>query len=185
MDDDPIDYEEFINSMEEFVPTIPDEVITYYLNKTGFSCSDIKIKRLIALATQKFISDIANDSLQYCKIRLQGSSREKTRKDKALVLTMDDLSLALKEYGINIRKPDYYAENIPQTNLMAPVVLQQQQQSLLQQQKEKEKLLQQQQQQQQILQNPTETTTTSTAPTDNAVVTSKSNGANVKKLKTN
>ncbi|KAK5576043.1 hypothetical protein RB653_007181 [Dictyostelium firmibasis] len=113
MENEPIDYEEFINSLEDYVPTIPDEVVTYYLNKTGFSCTDHRIKRLISLATQKFISDVASDSLQFCKIRLQGTSREKTRKDKALVLTTDDLSQALREYGINIRKPEYFAENIP------------------------------------------------------------------------
>ncbi|KAM9960837.1 hypothetical protein ACTFIW_009993 [Dictyostelium discoideum] len=113
MENEPIDYEEFINSLEDYVPTIPDEVVTYYLNKTGFSCTDQRIKRLISLATQKFISDVTSDSLQFCKIRLQGTSREKTRKDKALVLTTDDLSLALREYGINIRKPEYFAENIP------------------------------------------------------------------------
>ncbi|KAN0027448.1 hypothetical protein ACTFIU_010402 [Dictyostelium citrinum] len=113
MENEPIDYEEFINSLEDYVPTIPDEVITYYLNKTGFSCTDQRIKRLISLATQKFISDVTSDSLQFCKIRLQGTSREKTRKDKALVLTTDDLSQALREYGINIRKPEYFAENIP------------------------------------------------------------------------
>eukprot|EP01132_Coremiostelium_polycephalum_P006108 gene6108-7611_t len=113
MDIEQIDYEEFINSMEEYVPTIPDEVITYYLNKTGFACTDIKIKRLISLATQKFISDVTNDSLQYCKIRHQAPTREKVKKDKSLVLTMEDLALSLRDYGINIKKPDYFAETIP------------------------------------------------------------------------
>jgi len=115
MDNEPLDYEEFINSLDDYVPIIPDEVINYYLNRTGFSCTDDKMKRLISLATQKFISDVTNDSLQYCKIRLQGGSREKVKgKEKTLVLSLEDLSPALKEYGIDIRKPDYFAENIPQ-----------------------------------------------------------------------
>ncbi|KAF2069831.1 hypothetical protein CYY_008853 [Polysphondylium violaceum] len=116
MDNEPLDYEEFINNLDDYVPIIPDEVINYYLNRTGFSCTDDKMKRLISLATQKFISDVTNDSLQYCKIRLQGGARDKVvkGKEKSLVLSLEDLSPALKEYGIDIRKPEYFAENIPQ-----------------------------------------------------------------------
>ncbi|GAM20794.1 hypothetical protein SAMD00019534_039690 [Acytostelium subglobosum LB1] len=120
MDLDQVDYEEFINSLEDYVPTIPDEVITYYLNKTGFECSDQKIKRMISLATQKFISDVANDSMQFCKIRQQAPTREKVKKEKQLVLTMDDLSQSLRDYGINIRKPDYFAETIPPQQQQQP-----------------------------------------------------------------
>ncbi|EGG17560.1 hypothetical protein DFA_08556 [Cavenderia fasciculata] len=104
MDLDQVDYDEFINSLEDYVPT-----------RTGFECNDIRIKRLISLATQKFISSVADDSLQYCKIRQQAPTREKVKKEKSLVLTMDDLSQGLKDYGFNIRKPEYFAETIPQS----------------------------------------------------------------------
>eukprot|EP01089_Gocevia_fonbrunei_P014884 TRINITY_DN4209_c0_g1_i1.p1 TRINITY_DN4209_c0_g1~~TRINITY_DN4209_c0_g1_i1.p1 ORF type:complete len:101 (-),score=18.63 TRINITY_DN4209_c0_g1_i1:1-303(-) len=55
--------EDFLSSMEDYVPTIPDECVEYYLNKTGFMCSDVKVKRVVSLAAQKFISDVANDAL--------------------------------------------------------------------------------------------------------------------------
>ncbi|RCK66204.1 Transcription initiation factor TFIID subunit 10 [Candida viswanathii] len=53
----------------EFAPIIPDAVTDYYLAKNGFETSDVRIKRLLALATQKFISDIAQDAYEYSRIR--------------------------------------------------------------------------------------------------------------------
>ena len=41
----------------------------YYLALSGLSTNDVRLKRLLALATQKFISDIATDAYQYSRIR--------------------------------------------------------------------------------------------------------------------
>ncbi|KAK9722284.1 hypothetical protein K7432_002769 [Basidiobolus ranarum] len=100
---------EFLLLMDHYTPIIPDAVTDYYLGRTGFDCDDIRVKRLLALAAQKFIADIATDAFQYCKIRQQGNTAKKIgAKDKKTVLTMDDLSAALSEYGINIKKPEYF-----------------------------------------------------------------------------
>lgn len=100
---------DFLMQLEDYTPTIPDAVTGYYLNRAGFEASDPRIIRLISLAAQKFISDIANDALQHCKMKgtASGSSRNKT-KDKKYTLTMEDLSPALSEYGINVKKPYYF-----------------------------------------------------------------------------
>jgi len=100
---------DFLMQLEDYTPTIPDAVTGYYLNRAGFEASDPRIIRLISLAAQKFISDIANDALQHCKMKgtASGSSRSKT-KDKKYTLTMEDLSPALTEYGINVKKPYYF-----------------------------------------------------------------------------
>lgn len=100
---------DFLMQLEDYTPTIPDAVTGYYLNRAGFEASDPRIIRLISLASQKFISDIANDALQHCKMKgtASGSSRNKT-KDKKYTLTMEDLSPALTEYGINVKKPHYF-----------------------------------------------------------------------------
>ncbi|XP_044160013.1 transcription initiation factor TFIID subunit 10 isoform X2 [Bufo gargarizans] len=100
---------DFLMQLEDYTPTIPDAVTGYYLNRAGFEASDPRIIRLISLAAQKFISDIANDALQHCKMKgtASGSSRSKS-KDKKYTLTMEDLSPALSEYGINVKKPHYF-----------------------------------------------------------------------------
>ncbi|KAF9919606.1 Transcription initiation factor TFIID subunit 10 [Linnemannia zychae] len=96
---------EFLPMMETFNPIIPDAVTDYYLSRTGFDCDDVRIKRLLALAAQKFVSDIATDAFQYCKVRQQSQKRPAPGK---AILTMEDLSDALGEYGINVKKPDYF-----------------------------------------------------------------------------
>ncbi|XP_040439733.1 transcription initiation factor TFIID subunit 10 [Falco naumanni] len=100
---------DFLMQLEDYTPTIPDAVTGYYLNRAGFEASDPRIIRLISLAAQKFISDIANDALQHCKMKgtASGSSRNKS-KDKKYTLTMEDLTPALAEYGINVKKPHYF-----------------------------------------------------------------------------
>ncbi|KAG0286310.1 Transcription initiation factor TFIID subunit 10 [Dissophora globulifera] len=98
---------EFLPMMENYNPIIPEAVTDYYLSRTGFDCEDVRIKRLLALAAQKFVSDIATDAFQYCKVRQQSQKRV-PGKEKKTVLTMEDLSDALGEYGINVKKPDYF-----------------------------------------------------------------------------
>jgi len=98
---------EFLLLVENFEPIIPDAVTDYYLNRSGFSCEEVGVKRLMALAAQKFISDIATDAFQYCKIRQQSKKAGVGKRNKT-ILTLEDLSSALSEYGINIKKPDYY-----------------------------------------------------------------------------
>lgn len=75
------------------------------MNKSGLETDDIKLKRLLSLVTQKFVTDIASDALQYSKVRQ--SSQSQKRKDKKLTLTVEDLSSACKEKGINIKRPSY------------------------------------------------------------------------------
>ncbi|KAH7927840.1 transcription initiation factor IID, TAF10 subunit [Leucogyrophana mollusca] len=108
---------EFLVMLDEYEPLIPNEVTDYYLQRVGFECEDVRLKRLLSLAAQKFVSDIAADAYQHARIRTNasggrargpltgpGSAKDKTR----TTLTMDDLSAALAEYGINSRKPDFY-----------------------------------------------------------------------------
>ncbi|KAG5357191.1 Transcription initiation factor TFIID subunit 10 [Yarrowia sp. C11] len=121
---------EFLENMNEYAPIIPDAVTDYYLAKSGFQTNDVRIKRLLALATQKFISDLASDAYQHSRIRSSSSvssasnpqARAKalvagvggtqvqssTSGRSKIVLTMEDLSSASSEYGLNLKRPDFY-----------------------------------------------------------------------------
>lgn len=136
---------------EDLAPIIPDAVTDYYLSKSGFETSDVRIKRLLALATQKFISDVSQDAYEYSRIRsssavynssnpqlrakqlLQGQqfvnqqnngsasnidgatdqpaqvySANSNNQQGKIVLTLEDLSNALSEYGVNTTRPEFY-----------------------------------------------------------------------------
>ena len=105
---------EILRQLHGYTPLIPDEVTDYYLERAGFQCEDVRLKRLLALATEKFVSDIASDAFQYARIRTNAgpsrshrpgaSARDRTR----TVLTMDDLSAALGEYGIDARRAETF-----------------------------------------------------------------------------
>ncbi|KAJ7393394.1 Transcription initiation factor TFIID subunit 10 [Desmophyllum pertusum] len=99
---------EFLTQLDDYTPTIPDAVTAFYLNRSGFDSTDPRVVRMISLAAQKFVSDIANDALQHCKMRGSGQSSRKSGKDKRYTLTMEDLTPALSEYGVTVRKPPYF-----------------------------------------------------------------------------
>jgi len=102
---------EFLMTLEDYTPKISDAATSSYLASAGFEASDPRIARLVSIAAQKFISDIANYALQHCKMRRANtvqSSKNKT-KDKRFILTIEDLAPALAEYVIVVPKPPYFS----------------------------------------------------------------------------
>ncbi|KIS70360.1 uncharacterized protein UMAG_01529 [Mycosarcoma maydis] len=127
---------EFMQLLDGYTPLIPDQVTDFYLEKVGFECHDPRLKRLLSLAAEKFVSDIAADAFQYARIRTNagpggrprgqvgagaagasgaaaggatgGAAPAGARDRSRTVLTMDDLSAALGEYGINARRAEYF-----------------------------------------------------------------------------
>ncbi|KAK5560810.1 hypothetical protein LTR46_001118 [Exophiala xenobiotica] len=163
---------EFLSKMDEYAPIIPDAVTSHYLTLAGLpppSPSDpsgastnstpLPLARLLALATQKFVADIAADAYQYSRIRASnsaaannplgnaalagagagpsgftaagaagGAGAGKAQQTTQLgvqrsgyggggqggsgqgraVLTMEDLGMAMQEYGINIKRGEFY-----------------------------------------------------------------------------
>ncbi|KKY37847.1 putative transcription initiation factor tfiid subunit 10 [Diaporthe ampelina] len=157
---------EFLSKIDDYAPIIPDGVTNYYMTKAGLPPppqTDPRLAKLLALATQKFVADIAADAYQYSRIRAsnsaaannpmgnlgaaagypipgqpgapgaaggaggakggqaaaagqallgiqrpgfggggQGGSQNRT------VLTMEDLGMAVGEYGVNVKRSEFY-----------------------------------------------------------------------------
>ncbi|TKA82378.1 hypothetical protein B0A55_01404 [Friedmanniomyces simplex] len=153
----------FLSKMDDYAPLIPDAVTDYYLTLAGLPPppeTDRRLARLLALATQKFIADVAADAYQYSRIRSTnttsnnpltglggaaafgttgagggegaegGTGKGKKGEGKSqplggpragfggggagaggqgrTVLTMEDLGMAVGEYGVNVRRGEFY-----------------------------------------------------------------------------
>jgi len=101
---------DFLTQLADYTPTIPDTVTAHYLAGAGLETSDPRIVKLVSLAAQKFVSDVAGDALTHCKMRQAGGAGTTARKgkEKKFVMTTEDLSLALAEQGVSVKKPPYY-----------------------------------------------------------------------------
>ena len=160
---------EFLGKMDDYAPLIPDAVTDYYLTLSGLPPppeTDRRLARLLALATQKFIADVAADAYQYSRIRStnttsnnpltglggaagfgmnvpaggaggegaeggaagKGGKKDTQGKSAPLggpragyggggaggggqgrtVLTMEDLGMAVGEYGVNVKRGEFY-----------------------------------------------------------------------------
>lgn len=134
---------------------IPDAVTNYYMTRAGLPPppqTDQRLARLLALATQKFVADIAADAYQYSRIRASNTSANNPmgslgaaagfpipgqpagqpgNKDQGrggplgiqrpgyggggqggsqnrTVLTMEDLGMAVGEFGVNVKRSEFY-----------------------------------------------------------------------------
>ncbi|TMW59224.1 hypothetical protein Poli38472_007369 [Pythium oligandrum] len=108
--------------MASYAPTIPEELVDYYLQQVGFTTSDPRILRMISLVAHKFLLDVTQDAMQYQRIRAQtsagasaassagASGAATTPNATKTVLTIEDLSASLKEYGVTLSKPEYYSD---------------------------------------------------------------------------
>ena len=87
-----------------------DTVTSHYLASAGLETTDPRIVKLVSLAAQKFVSDVAADALTHCKMRQNNVNavNKKGVKEKKFVMTTEDLSQALGEQGVSVKKPPYY-----------------------------------------------------------------------------
>lgn len=103
----------FFKTLDDYTPTLPDSLTAHYLSQAGLHTSDPRIIRLVSLAAQKFITEVASDALTHSQMRgnpAGGSSASgnKKSKEKKNCLRMEDLQPALADMGIQVKKPAYY-----------------------------------------------------------------------------
>ncbi|KAK1772201.1 transcription initiation factor TFIID 23-30kDa subunit-domain-containing protein [Phialemonium atrogriseum] len=147
---------ELLSKMDDYAPIIPDAVTHYYMTRAGLPPppqTDPRLARLLALATQKFVADIAADAYQYSRIRASNTNtnnpmgslgaaagfpvpgqqagapggKDQGRAGAPLgiqrpgfggggqggtqnrtVLTMEELGMAVGEYGVNVKRGEFY-----------------------------------------------------------------------------
>jgi len=105
---------DFLMQLDDYTPTLPDSVTGHYLASAGFDTSDPRILRLVSLAAQKFVSDVAGEALQHARLRggaagtAGGAASRKGSKERNVVMTTEDLSSALGEQGVVVKKPPYF-----------------------------------------------------------------------------
>jgi len=99
-----------LGKVEDYSTVIPDSVTGSVLHQAGFQSSDPQVTRLVSLVAQKFLSDVAHEALQHCKMRGGGKEMKKvTGRDRKFALTSEDLLVALTDQGIRMKKPPFYA----------------------------------------------------------------------------
>ena len=91
-------------------PTIPDQYTNSVLKTVGVNTPDVRVTRLISLAAQKFMQQIADDCFKVQANKLMALPKdEKLRKiNQRVVLTTETLGEVLSEYGVSVKKPSLF-----------------------------------------------------------------------------
>lgn len=107
-----------LEELDDTVTTVPDEVTQYALRKAGVDCKDVRTLRLVSVAAQKFVAGVLDEAVNTQKRRrLAPPAHQRAQgldpKDKRLALTTEDLSSALADYGVSVKRAPYYADSKP------------------------------------------------------------------------
>jgi transcription initiation factor TFIID subunit 10 len=96
----------FLKDTEDYMPTIPLPVVYSIARSTGLNVTDPIMAKMMAIVAQKFISDIALDSLEHWRMRtslLKGKA-----KNSKCTLTMHDLQKAMEKRGTSVQQAPYF-----------------------------------------------------------------------------
>lgn len=95
---------EFLTSLDNYTPTVPDAVTKYYLQKIGVSVDDPRVAKLVSLAADKFLAETIHETRQNALLRSHSIKSGKRKLEAGDVLEQEDLEIALAEQGIRLKR---------------------------------------------------------------------------------
>ena len=106
----------FLEDLDEMAPTIPDQYTNSVLKTVGVDEPDVRVTRMISIAAQKFMSQIAEDCFKVTVNKLTALPKEEKVKkiNQRVVLTPETLGEVLSEYGVSMRKPSMFVGGVGQ-----------------------------------------------------------------------
>ena len=103
------DFNEFKARLDGYTPLISDAILDHYMEKCGITTKDENVKKVIALMSHKFLTDVAIGAFQFHKIHTKAAQKDKRfGREKKLTLQLSDLQRSLEDMGIDISRPYYY-----------------------------------------------------------------------------
>lgn len=90
---------EFLKSLKNYTPTLPDPVSKFYLERNGLAVKDDAMARFVSLAADKLMCDIIYGAKQRAMLR----KRAGTAVDST-VLEVEDLEASLTELKVFSRR---------------------------------------------------------------------------------
>lgn len=103
------EFNELKEKLDSYVPSIPESIMDYYLEKSGIVSMDKNVKKTISAIIHKFLTDVSVGAFQYHKIHNKSAQKDRRfLKEKQVTLGIQDLEKALYDMGIDVSKPSYY-----------------------------------------------------------------------------
>ncbi|CAD7705334.1 unnamed protein product [Ostreobium quekettii] len=107
---------ELVRSLEDFEPTIPEELVRHIGRRYGCDFEDPNLAKLVALAAQQSVWSTLEETQQLCRVR-KGLPMSRLKelghnpRDKRPVLLTEDVVKALKERGVTVPYMPYQLDD--------------------------------------------------------------------------
>lgn len=103
---------EFLSSLDNYNPTVPEAFTAYHLERSGVAVRDERICKLVSLAADKFISEIIHEAKQISILRQQAVKNQKRKLEMSETLEIDDLEGSLSQLRIYLRRKKNKLEDV-------------------------------------------------------------------------
>lgn len=99
------EFNQFLSALDDYSPTYPEALSTYYLQQAGFSVKDERIAKLVSLAADKVIANVLYEAKQISLVKQPARALSKKRSATAgETFEPEDLETALGQNQIFFRR---------------------------------------------------------------------------------